>query len=78
MADPIKIRLCDEQGMVSHEQVPLPEGSQQTFIDRLNYFKTFSANPDARKPYEGEPFPCTGSMSIAGDTIYCNNPFHRG
>lgn len=75
------LRLCDDAGMVSHERVepgsPGTVDQELTYIKLLNNLKSHNANPDTRKPYEGEPFACTGSAHLAGQHIRCTSPAHR-
>lgn len=70
-------RLCDDQGMVSHERVDEPHRPDETYLERLNRLRSYSGNPDARKPYTGEPFPCTGSAHLGGMHIQCSSPAHH-
>lgn len=71
----LETRLCDDKGRVSHEAVtptnPLAPGL--TYIQQLNNLR--SRTPHA-KPYEGEPFACTGSAHLAGCHIRCTSPAH--
>lgn len=80
MAEPIPIRLCDDAGMVSDEPVAggFP-GSQYglTYRELLNNGRAANGDPDHRRPYTGEPFPCTGSFHVAGVVWRCTSPAHR-
>lgn len=77
----MEARLCDDDGMVSDERVA--PGSPGTAFDPdltyrklLNNLRARNGNPDARKPYEGEPFPCTGSAHVAGEHVRCTSSAH--
>lgn len=78
----MEVRLCDDDGIVSHERVE--PGSPGTIFDSdLTYYKlhnnlrAHNMNPDTRKPYDGEPFACTGHAHLAGQHIRCTSPAHR-
>lgn len=67
--------------MVSDERVE--PGSPGTVFDPdltyrklLNNLRARNGNADARKPYEGEPFHCTGSAHVAGEHVRCTSPAH--
>lgn len=71
------IRLCDDNGMVSHEKVkPGSPGtifdSDLTYIKLLNNLRAWSGY----SPYEGESFVCTGSAHLAGEHFCCTSPAH--
>ena len=77
----MEVRLCDDQGLVSDERVE--PGSPGTSFDPdltyrklLNNLRARNTNPDARAPYEGEPFVCTGSAHVAGEHFRCTSPAH--
>lgn len=79
----LELRLCDDAGMVSDE--PVEPGSPGTLVSPdltyrklLNNMRARNNNPDARRPYEGAPFPCTGSAHLAGEHIRCTSPAHVG
>lgn len=81
MSDPhrVGLRLCDEDGMVSHKKALVPEGgidSGETYIDRLNRLKSLFAPNYPDTHYDGDPFPCTGSATFPGVTAVCDNPVH--
>lgn len=71
MTDPftLEVQLCDDAGMVSNERV--------AYLKLLNNLRARNGNPDARKPYTGEPFVCTGSAHLAGQHIRCTSPAHQ-
>lgn len=77
-----EIRLCDDDGIVSHERVE-PGSPGTAFDPDLTYFKMLNnlrlanTDPDTRKPYKGEPFQCTGSAHLAGTHIRCTSPAHQ-
>lgn len=84
-ADPytMEVRLCDDDGMVS--DVRVAPGSPGTAFDPdltyrklLNNLRRRNRSPDHRGPYEGEPFPCTGSAHVAGRHVRCTSPTHGG
>ncbi len=84
MDDPftMELRLCDNAGFVSDERVE--DGSPGTVLDPdltyrklLNNLRAHNSNPDARAPWEGDPFPCTGSAHAAGEHIRCTSPAHK-
>lgn len=77
----MELRLCDDRGLVSDK--PVEPGSPGTAFDPaltyrklLNNLRARNGNPDARGPYEGEPFQCTGSAHLAGEHIRCTSPAH--
>jgi hypothetical protein len=83
MHDPytMEVRLCDDTGLVSNERVePDSPGTafdpDLTYLKLLNNLRAHNANLDARKPYDGEPFVCTGSAHLAGQHIRCTSPAH--
>lgn len=70
----LEARLCDDNGMVSHERTPRnPVDPELTYIKQLNNLR--SRTPEAA-PYTGEPFLCTGSAHLAGMHIRCTNKVH--
>lgn len=84
MSDPYteELRLCDDAGLVSHERVePGSPGTafdpDLTYMKLLNNLCAHNTNPDARQPFVGDPFPCTGSAHLAGQHIRCTSPAHR-
>lgn len=84
MTDPytLEVRLCDDAGLVSNERVePGSPGTvldpDLTYMKLLNNLRARNRNPDARKPYTGEPFVCTGSAHLAGEHIRCTGPAHQ-
>lgn len=56
------LRLCDDEGIV-----------QGPHIRTLNQLRWLGNH----EPYEGEPFPCTGSQHLQGVLIFCDSPAHR-
>lgn len=77
MTDPytMEARLCDDQGLVSHEPVRCPDmlRPEWTYLRQLNHLRARTPNA---APYEGEPFACTGSTHLAGEHIRCVSPAH--
>lgn len=63
--------LCDSDGMVSTRRHPKFDGS---FLHFLNHLRRLSGHA----PYEGAPFPCTGSAHLAHEHIRCTSSAHRG
>jgi hypothetical protein len=55
------LRLCDDAGMVAGK-----------YLDVLNRLRGLSG----KQPYEGKPFPCTGSAHLAGEHIRCVSTAH--
>lgn len=76
MTDPYTTehRLCDDRGYVSDEPVqePNPFDPDLTYRKQLNNLRGHTGLP----PYEGAPFPCTGSAHLAREHIRCTNPIH--
>lgn len=70
----MRLRLCDDDGMVSHEIVDPPNLIQPdlTYLRGLNNLRRTTGLP----PYEGEPFVCTGHAHLAGEHIECTSPAH--
>lgn len=78
----MELRLCDDAGLVSDKRVePGTPGTtfdpDLTYVKLLNNLRARNGNPDARHPYDGEPFLCTGSGHLAGEHIRCTSPAHR-
>lgn len=67
-------RLCDDAGMVSDELVTPPNefNPQLTYRQMLNNLRAHTG----LAPYEGEPYPCTGSAHLAREHIRCTSPAH--
>lgn len=69
----MEMRLCDDAGMVSHEPLSGDDKSAcVSYLHRLNHLRSLSGHA----PYDGEPFPCTGSAHLAGEHIKCTSPAH--
>lgn len=70
----LEARLCDDDGMVSHERTP-PNAfdAELTYMKQLNNLRAVSGHG----PYEGEPFHCTGSAHLAHEHIRCTSPAHQ-
>lgn len=70
----MELRLCDDEGMVSHETAPdcVPTKS---YLDKLNMLRRHTKPFDEHRPVD-EPFPCTGSAHLAGEHIRCTSPAH--
>lgn len=56
------LKLCDEDGQVTG-----------LYMDVLNRLREVSG----LKPYSGEPFACTGSTTVTGQTIWCRSKAHE-
>lgn len=72
-ADPFTTewRLCDDEGMVSHNRHPTDDDVEgATYIETLNFLRPADA------PYTGDPFACTGSAHLSGEHIRCTSPAH--
>jgi hypothetical protein len=59
------MQLCGPDGMVAGE-----------YMELLNRLRQWNSDPDKRKPYNGAPFPCTGSAHLAGQHIRCTSSAH--
>jgi hypothetical protein len=67
--------------MVSQERVEVGSPGTAfdpdlTYLRLLNNLRAHNGDPDARRPYTGEPFVCTGSAHLAGEVIVCTSPIH--
>lgn len=63
--------FCDNKGLVSHERHPRFNGS---YLDFLNHLRRLSGHA----PFEGEPFFCTGSVTLAAvGQQRCEGPAHH-
>lgn len=71
-----RARLCDDEGLVSHELVPERQAIHPglTYYMMLNNLRARSSPP--LPPFDGEPFVCTGSAHLAGEHICCTSPAH--
>lgn len=72
----MELRLCDDEGMVSHEVAP-DRGTGQTYLQRINALRASTPPAGEHKPVE-EPFACTGSAHLASNHIRCTSPAHLG
>lgn len=69
-------RLCDNDGMVSHEQIPGMR-SGHTYLSLLNNWRARTAAVrGAKTDPVTEPFHCTGSAHLVGEHIQCTSPAH--
>lgn len=68
----MELRLCDDEGMVSHERQDGHDGpgTGATYIETLNFLKPVDGQ------YTGEPFQCTGSAHLGGKHVRCTSPAH--
>lgn len=72
----IKIRMCDENGMVS--DTPVEPGSPGTLFDpSLTYLKLLNNLRAHTGLPPAEPFHCTGSAHLAREEFLCTNPSHN-
>jgi hypothetical protein len=80
MTDPytIHMRLCDDEGMVSHEPIEEEMSSaDKTYLDRLNRLRNMTLIGRGDKPETlEEPFSCTGNAHLAGEHFRCTSPAH--
>lgn len=67
----IEARLCDDDGMVSHERHPKFVGS---YIEFMNHLKMSAGSA---RVYCGAPFECTGFLHTYGWNYRCNSPAHQ-
>lgn len=67
--------LCDDKGIVSDELVKdnNPFDKELTYRKLLNNLRKHSN----MAPYLGEPFPCTGSVHLAGLEFICTSDAHK-
>lgn len=70
MAFTMEVRLCDEQGVVGHDQYA--GRFDGTYLEFMNHLRSMTSLP----PYEGAPLACTGSAHLAGERIRCTSPYH--
>ena len=76
--DPIPMRLCDDDGMVSNEPVgdPLTPGTRDaSYLERHNRLRGMTHRPHLTP--EMDPFFCTGSAHLAHEVFTCTSPAHR-
>jgi hypothetical protein len=73
----MEMRLCDDEGMVSEATLVDPPGSPVTVdLTYMGRFKRLRAL--GGKPWDGEPFHCTGSAHIIpGEHIRCTSLAHQ-
>jgi hypothetical protein len=71
------MRLCDDQGQVSHALIDAPEEPKidGTYLERLNALRDATSHGGSRKPVT-TPFTCTGHAHLAGEHILCTSPIH--
>lgn len=69
----MELRLCDDDGMVSHNRHHGPggPGTGATYLEALNFLKPVD------RQYDGEPFACTGHAHLSGEHIRCTSPAHQ-
>lgn len=84
MDDPYTMdaRLCDDEGMVSHEPVAdrkLLEREGTTYLDRLNNWRSVGAHIRGDEHFEAvtEAYRCTGHAHLIGEHMRCISPAHR-
>lgn len=84
MDDPYTMdaRLCDADGMVSHETVADPqllEAPGTTYLDRVHNFRarTYLAHGDRVPDRIDIPYGCTGHAHLMGEHMRCTSPAHR-
>lgn len=70
----VDMRLCDDDGMVSH-QLRSDRTRPQTYLEVLNMLRAHTKPFGEHKPVQ-EPFPCTGSAHLAGYHLRCTSPAH--
>lgn len=69
-------RLCDDQGMVSHEvAVHVLGAAPISYLDAHNNMSAYHAY-GSYPPLVTEPFFCTGSAHFGGMHIRCTSPAH--
>lgn len=74
----MELRLCDDDGIVSHEPVDEPGGTLDgSYLERLNRLRNMTLRARGDKPETiTEPFTCTGSAHLAGEHMRCTSPAH--
>lgn len=79
----MSMQLCDDDGMVSHEQVDedsVPLGL--TYLARHVYLQGLTDRGreylKAHPEIEEKPWHCTGHAHLAGHHIRCTSPAHQG
>jgi hypothetical protein len=67
----MEVKLCDNEGMVSHEKVfpKNPFNRELTYMEQFNNLRRLGRHG----PYEGDPFACTGSAHLGAEHIRCTN-----
>lgn len=80
----IDLRLCDDDGMVSHKPIETRDGELPTLDEsymarHLRLQRMSSRGLEYLKQYPGfgdDPWPCTGHAHMAGLHIRCSSPAH--
>lgn len=78
----MEMRLCDDDGMVSHEAVIEPgrvsPSPDESYLARLNRLRNMSRTAHGDKPeFIEESFTCTGNAHLAAQHIRCTSPAHQ-
>ena len=78
----MELRLCDDDGMVSHVRVePGSPGTllspDLTYLQLVNNLRA-RTGPIGEHKRVTEPFVCTGSAHLAGEHIRCTSLSHGG
>lgn len=78
----MEMRLCDDDGMVSHQAVFEPgrvsPSADPSYLERLNRLRNMSRTAHGDKPeFIDEPFACTGNAHLAAQHIRCTSPAHE-
>lgn len=72
------MRLCDDEGMCSHEPIKGEDTTHESYLDRLNQLRWLThGQRGGRVEPVTEPFECTGSAHQAGEHIRCTSPAHK-
>lgn len=71
----LELRLCDDEGMVSHELAP-DCNPPKSYLDVLNTLRRHTKPFGEHKPVT-EPFLCTGSAHLWDRHIRCTSPAHQ-
>lgn len=71
------MRLCDNDGVVSHNFVEDGKDNE-TYLDRLNRLRNMTLRSQGNKEeWIGDPFNCTGHAHLAGEHIRCTSSAHH-
>ena len=69
-----RLRMCDDDGMVSREMIDPPPSFQPGGLDYLSLLNNLRSHTGLAPVTE--PFECTGSAHLAGTVFHCTSPAH--